>query len=122
VGHALRIRDFIRDRGNRAELRALDQPGRDFASPLDAFIQALQHEQAVTASINDIYALAVREKDYPAQVLLQWFITEQVEEEKNVSQIVEELKMVGDNASALLLLQHELGARRAAEPAPTAAS
>jgi ferritin len=122
VGHALRIFDFMHDRGNRAQLQALDQPGRDFTSPLDAFAQALQHEQAVTKSINEIYALAVREQDYPAQLLLQWFINEQVEEEKNVSQIVEELRMVGDNTSALLMLQRELGARRTAQPGPAAAS
>jgi len=122
VGHALRIFDFMHDRGSRAELQALDQPGRDFVSLLDVFTQALQHEQAVTASINEIYALAVREQDYPTQVLLQWFITEQVEEEKSVSQILEELRMVGDSSSALLMLQRELGTRRAVAPMPAAAS
>jgi ferritin len=117
VSHAMRLFDFMHDRGSRAVLQALEQPGHGFTSALDAFTQAQQHEQFVTASIHEIYALAVREQDFPAQVLLQWFITEQVEEEKNVSQIVEELKMVGDNMSALLMLQRELGARRAA-PVP----
>ncbi len=121
LGHAMRIFDFMNDRGSRAELQALDQPGRDFTSALDAFTQALQHERAVTASINEIYALAIREQDFAAQMLLQWFVTEQVEEEKNVGQIVEELKMVGDNTSALLMLQRELGSRRSAAPAPAPA-
>jgi ferritin len=111
VGHALRLFDFLHDRGSRAELLALDQPGREFASPLDAFSQALRHEQAVTTAIDALYALALREQDYPAQILLQWFVREQVEEEKNVTQVVEALKLVGDNASAMFLLQKELGAR-----------
>lgn len=122
VGHAMRIFDFLLDRGSRPELLALDQPGRDFASPLDAFSQALQHEQAVTASVNGIYALALREEDYPAQILLQWFVSEQVEEEKNATQIVEALKMIGDNPTAMFLLQKEVGARKAAAPAPAPAS
>ena len=100
------------DRGARVTLRGLDQPHSDFASPLDAFSRALQHEQDVTAKINKLYALAVAQSDYPAQVLLQWFITEQIEEEKNATRIVEELKMVGGNTNALLLLNRELGARQ----------
>jgi ferritin len=112
VGHAMRLFDFLHDRGSRARLQALAEPAHDFASPLDTFTQALRHEQAVTASIHEAYALAAREQDYPAQVLLQWFISEQVEEEKSVTRIVEELKMIGDNVSALLLLQRDLGSRR----------
>ncbi len=111
VGHALRIFDFMLDRGSRAELHALDQPGQDFTSPLDAFAQALQHEQSVTASINGIYALALQEHDYPTQLMLQWFITEQVEEEKSVTQIVESMRLIGGNVGALFALQHDLGRR-----------
>ena len=120
VGHALRIFDFIHDRGSRAELQALDQPGQDFTSALDAFSQALQHEQAVTASINEIYALALQEQDYPTQLMLQWFITEQVEEEKSVTQIVEALRTIGDNVGALFMLQSELGTRGTATSASDA--
>jgi ferritin len=116
VGHAMRFFAFLHDRGGRVILQALDQPPSDFDSPLDAFAQAREHEQQVTAQIHQLYALAVQEQDYPAQVLLQWFISEQVEEEKNASRIVEELKMIGDSSSALLLLDRELGARQA-EPA-----
>ena len=112
VAHAMKFFDFLVDRGARVTLRGLDQPHSDFASPLDAFSRALQHEQDVTAKINKLYGLAVAQSDYPAQVLLQWFITEQVEEEKNATRIVEELKMVGGNTSALLLLNRELGARQ----------
>ena len=120
VDHALKFFDFLHDRGSRAQLQAIDQPPHDFSSPLDAFTRALQNEQNVTALIHNLYALAVREQDYPAQVLLQWFVTEQVEEEKSVTRIIEELKMVGDNSSALLLLNHELGARQAPDTAMVA--
>jgi ferritin len=113
IGHALKFLTFMHDRGGKVRLQALDQPPDEFASPLDAFTQALQNEQQVTTHIHRLYALAVGEEDYAAQVLLQWFITEQVEEEKSATTIIEELKMAGDNASALLLLNRELGARQA---------
>ena len=115
VVHALKLFDFLHDRGSRALLEAIDQPPHDFRSPLDAFTRALQNEQKITGLIHDLYALAVRERDYPAQVFLQWFVAEQVEEEKSIGRIIEELKMVGDNASPLLLLNRELGARAAAD-------
>jgi ferritin len=115
--HALKFFDFVHNRGGRATLLAIDQPPSNFQSPLDVFQRALEHEQKVTAMINNLYALATQENDYPAQVLLQWFITEQVEEEKNATRIVEQLKMIGDNGSALLILDRELGARKSG-PAP----
>lgn len=111
--HALKFFDFVHDRGGRVTLYAIDQPPSDFQSPLDVFQRALAHEQKVTGLINNLYALAVKENDYPAQVLLQWFITEQVEEEKSATHIVEQLKLIGDNGSALLLLDRELAQRKA---------
>jgi ferritin len=78
--------------------------------------QTLEHERHVTRLINQLYELTVRENDYPTQVHLQWFITEQVEEEKTASDIVEQLKMVGDQGDALLLLDREL-AKRVSGPA-----
>ncbi len=112
VTHGMKIFDFMLDRGCRPTLLAIEQPPATFQSPLDAFTQALHHEQQVTAAIHRLYALAVQEKDYPAQVLLQWFITEQVEEEKTVSKIAEELKMAGDNSSTLLLLNSTVSSQR----------
>jgi ferritin len=117
VVHAMKIFDFVHDRGSRVTLHAIQQPPHEFDSPLDVFTRALEHERQVTAKINDLYALALKENDYPAQVLLQWFITEQVEEEKSAARIVEELKMAGDNPSALLLLDNSVGARRTTEAA-----
>jgi ferritin len=113
LGHALKFFDFVNDRAGRVVLGAIDQPKSDFESPLAVFQEALAHEQKVTAMINNLYALAVKENDYPAQVLLQWFINEQVEEEKNATNIVEQLKRIGNDGSALLLLDRELGARKA---------
>ena len=113
TSHAMKLFDFLLDRGASIALTALDQPHATFTSALDVFQRALQHEQAVTGQIDRLYALALDKKDYAAQVLLQWFISEQVEEEKNASRTVEQLKLVGDNATALLLLDGELGGRSA---------
>ncbi len=110
--HGLKLFDFIIDREGRVLLRGIDAPPSDFKSPLDVFQQTLAHERKVTGMINALYALAVKETDYPTQVLLQWFISEQVEEEKASSIIVEQLKMIGDDGSALLLLDRELGGRK----------
>ena len=115
VTHAMKFYDFIYERGGRVVLQAIDQPPLEFQSPLDVFEQTLEHEQKVTALINDLYALAAREKDYASQVFLQWFVTEQVEEEDSATQIVETLKMVGDKGHALLMLDRELGGRGADE-------
>ena len=110
--HAMKFYDFILERNGRVVLRGIDGPVVEFSSPLEVFEQALEHEQKVTAMINDLYALAVRENDYASQTFLQWFVTEQVEEEKNAGDVVETLKMVGDKREALFLLDRELGQRR----------
>ena len=112
--HAMKFFDFLNDRNGTVELQALDQPPGEFQSPLDVFEQALAHERKVTALIHRLYELALKENDYATQTLLQWFITEQVEEEKNASQIVEQLKMTGGDSTALLLLDRELAGRGAA--------
>ena len=119
ITHAMKFFDFVHDRGSRVVLQAIPQPPYEFAAPLDAFNQALAHERKVTARINELYALTVREQDYAAQILLQWFITEQVEEEKTTGHLVEELRMVGDNSSALLLLNNSAAARRSATSTQT---
>ena len=109
--HAMNMFDFIVDREGRVILHPIDQPTIEFHSPLDLMQQTLEHERHVTRLINRLYELTVRENDYPTQVHLQWFITEQVEEEKVASNIVEQLKMIGDQGDALLLLDRELAKR-----------
>ncbi|OGC75759.1 MAG: ferritin [candidate division Zixibacteria bacterium RBG_16_50_21] len=111
-GHAMKIYDFINDRTGKVELSSIQQPTAKFKSPLEVIQLAYEHEQSVSGMIYRLYDLAVKENDFPTQVMLQWFITEQVEEEKQALQIVEQLKMIGDNTLALLMLDKQLGERK----------
>ncbi len=111
--HALKFYDFLADRGGTVELKTIEQPPLSWASPVAAFEEVLAHEQLVTSLIYKLYETALAEKDYPAQVLLQWYINEQVEEEKNASAIVEDMKRIEGRQSALLILNHSLGKRGA---------
>ena len=115
ITHGMKLFDFVNDRGGRVILQAVDAPPTDFKSPLDVFEHALKHEQKVTGMINALYETAAGANDFAAQVALQWFITEQVEEEKTADLIVEQLKMIGSDRPALLMLDRELGARKAGE-------
>jgi len=110
--HAIKIFDHLLDRGARVKLRGISQPPVDFASPLDVFEQAYKHEQAVTKAIHDLYAKAVQEKDFASSVFLDWFVREQVEEEKTALVIVEHLKMVAEDRPGLLMLDRELSQRK----------
>ena len=112
VLHAMKLFEFINDRGGRVLLQPIDGPPTDFKSPLEVFEQALKHEQAVTKLINNLYETAEKAHDFATQVALQWFITEQVEEEKTADLIVEQLKMIGNDRPALLMLDRELGSRQ----------
>jgi len=109
--HAFKFFGFINDRGGKVILQSLNTPPADFKSPLDVFEKALAHEVKISGHINDLYALAIEEKDFASQPLLQWFIEEQVEEEKHAGDIVETLKMIGDNYTPLLMMDRELGQR-----------
>ena len=109
--HAIKLFDFINDRNGRVILGAIEQPPAEFQSPLDVFQQAFKHEQQVTELIDRLYKRAAADKDYAIQVALQWFIEEQVGEEKLTRQIVDELKMIGDGGVALFILDRELGGR-----------
>lgn len=113
--HALKIYEFIIDRGARVELKKLDAASTKYSSPLNVFESALAHEQKVTAAINELYDLVAREKDFASQALLDWFATEQVEEEKTVGQIVDDLKRIGGDGNGLFLLDKDLGTRTVAE-------
>jgi ferritin len=115
LGHAMRLFDHINRRGGRVVLRAIGEPPSEYGSPMEVFEKALSHEQHITGCINDLYKIALEENDYPAQMELQWFIDEQVEEEENVGRAVEQLRMAGDNQSALLMLDRELGQRTGEE-------
>jgi ferritin len=109
--HAMKFFHYVVERGGRIELAAIAKPPVDFQSPLALFEQTLEHEKHVTSLINDLYALAVKEKDYASQIMLQWFISEQVEEEANATQIVETLRIAGEKGNALIMMDRFLGSR-----------
>jgi ferritin len=113
VEHAMKFFDFVNERGGRVVLHAIDQPPVEFESPVKIFEETLNHERKVTGMIHHLYELALEEKDYPTQVLLHWFIDEQVEEESNATQIVDTLEMIGDKGQALVMFDRELGKRGA---------
>ena len=113
--HAMRFYNFIIDRGGTVEMRALDGAPTSYKSPLNVFETALQHEKAVTVAINELYDLVATEKDFASQAWLDWFATEQVEEEKTVGQIVDDLKRIGDDGNGLFLLDQKLAQRPAGE-------
>jgi len=114
--HALKFFDHIVDRGGRVVLGAVGAPPTGFASLLDAFEQALQVERNVSAAIDRLSAMAVTHGDFAAQAFLQWFVTEQVEEEKQADEVVQTLRAIGDDPATQFILDHELGARQP-EPA-----
>ena len=112
VEHAMRFYDFLVERGGRVELQAIDRPPLDFGSPRQIMEQSLEHERFVTSRINGLYDLAIETQDRPAQVMLQWFITEQVEEEASIDEIVQRMNMFGSDGPALFMLDRDLGARQ----------
>ncbi len=114
-GHALRIFDYVQDRGGTVALQAIPQPAHQWPALLALFEQARDHERKVTASIHRLYEIAAAEKDYGSHAFLEWFLTEQIEEEKTSTQMVDTLRMAGDHPGALLMLDREAGARTAAE-------
>jgi len=111
LGHAMKLYDFVNDRGGRVVLEAIDKPPVEYKSLQAMFEAVYEHEQKVTGLINKLYELAKVENDYPLQVHLQWFIDEQVEEEKNAVEILAKLKLVGESGNGLMMLDKVLGER-----------
>ena len=111
LGHANRFFKYVVERGGKVTLQAIPEPKCDYKSPVDAFKASLGHEQKVSASIYAIYELAAGEKDYATLSFLKWFLDEQVEEERNVGDILAKLELVGDNRSALYQIDQQAGGR-----------
>ena len=109
--HAMRLYDFISSRGGRVSLTPIAQPSCEFESLLDVFENALSQEQTVTSQINSLCELAFKEKAFSALVELEWFVREQVEEEKAARDILHKFRLIGDDPSSLLDLDRELGER-----------
>jgi ferritin len=118
--HAMKFHDFINERGGRVTLQKIDSPPTKWASPLNAFENAYKHEQKVTGLINDLVNLAVEEKDHATNIFLQWFVTEQVEEEASADEVVQKLKLVGKDSGGLFMLDGEMGQRVFTPPAASA--
>jgi len=110
-GHGQKMFDFLLDRGVKVVLQAIPQPPADFASALDVFEKTLEHEQKVTALINGIADASDKVNDRPSKVFIQYFVTEQVEEEKNATKIVEMLRKMKPESGAIWQLDHRLGKR-----------
>jgi len=110
--HAMKFFDFINERGGRVTLAKIETPGAEWKSPLAAFEASYEHECKISGMINDLVDLAVAEKDHASNAFLQWFVTEQVEEESSVQAIVDRLKLVGDHPGMQFMLDRELGQRQ----------
>ena len=111
--HGVKLFDFVLARNGAVELETIEQPTLEFDTFGDVFERALEQEERVTAQINDLYELAFRSKAFAEMTELQWFLTEQVEEEKTAREIVARFRLVGDDAGSLLDLDRELGQRAA---------
>jgi ferritin len=111
LGHAQKIFKYVIERNGVVTLKAIAEPKTEYRSALEVFRTSLAHEQKVSASICGIYELASAEKDYATVSFLKWFLDEQVEEEKNVTDIVTTLEMIGDNRNGLFQLDHHAGKR-----------
>ena len=110
--HAMKLYNFLLERGGKVELKAIAAPKVDWASTMEAVEEVLEHEQFVTKSIHELYEVALAEKDYATQVLLHWFIEEQVEEEANASAILDSMKRIEAHDTAVLMLDHRLSKRK----------
>jgi ferritin len=111
VMHAMKIYDFVNERGGRVILGAIEKPPAVWKSPLAAFEATYKHERKVTGLINKLVDLAIREKDHAANTFLQWFVKEQVEEENSVDTVLQELKRAKGAAGAMFMIDRELGQR-----------
>ena len=109
--HAMKFVEHLIDRGGKVVLQDLKQLKTEWSSPLEVFQDAFEHEKFISSKINDLTTIAREEKDYGSEPLLAWFTDEQIEEEASAGKITDELAMVGEDKSALLMLDRELGAR-----------
>ena len=109
----MKIFDYIHQANANVNLLKIDEPKSEWKTALDVFKDTYKHEQLVTASIYSLVDLAITEKDHATNNFLQWFVSEQVEEESTALTILEKVKLVGDNKSGLFLLDRELGQRAA---------
>lgn len=111
--HGLKLFDYMTERGGRVELQAIAEPQKEWTSVLAVFEATLAHEQHISSCIATLADLAIKEKDHATNNVMQWFVTEQVEEEANVDKILNQMKLMGDKGPGLFMLDRELGGRAA---------
>jgi len=116
--HVTKMYDYILGQEGRVHLKTIDEPPQDFGTPLDVFEETLKHEKEITGLIHRLMDLAIEERDYATQAFLQWYVTEQVEEEANVNNILAPLRMVGSDKSGLMMIDQQLAGRTAPQPLP----
>lgn len=120
--HFMKFYNYLNSQGSCVSLSAMSAPPSQYKSLPDMFEQTLKHEQFITRCINDLTDLALKEKDHASYIFLQWFVTEQIEEEENDRDILGKLKLIGDNGHGLLMLDNELAARVFVPPPASAAA
>jgi len=111
TAHAMKLVTFVLDRGGQLELKALPSPPKDFGSIIQVFEKILEHEKSISTSINALFELSRQQKDYASEITLQWYVTEQVEEEANVGRILEQLRAVGEKGGGIWYLDSKMGKR-----------
>ena len=111
LSHAMKFYDYVNERGGRVALQAVEAPPSEWDSPLAVFEHVYQHEQKVTGLINKLVDLAIEARDHATNNFLQWFVSEQVEEEDSADEVVQRLKLVGDDPSGLFMIDRELAQR-----------
>lgn len=114
LAHAMKFFSFIHERDGQAVLTGIEGPKTEWSSALDAFEDTYKHECKITGLINDLVESSLAEKDYAANAFLQWFVTEQVEEEASAKEVRDKLRFVGDDNVVLFMLDQELGQRTVA--------
>ncbi len=122
TAHGMHLYEFILDRGAAPEFHPIDKPETEWDSPLAVFEHVARHEAHVTDLINGLATLAMKENDHSMYMAVQWYVNEQVEEEANADQIVQKLKLIGDNGGLLLTLDAEMAARVFVDPFAGAAA
>ena len=115
--HAMKMYDYVNGRGGRVTLKSIAAPPAEWESPLAVFEAVYKHEQKVTGLINNLVNLAIEQKDHAANMFLQWFVNEQVEEEKSADEIVQKIKLMADAPGAMYMLDNEMGQRVFTPPA-----
>jgi len=111
IFHAMKFFNYIAERGGRVELKAIEKPQKEWASVTEMFQAAYDHECHISECINKLVDLAIKERDYATQNMLQWFVEEQVEEEASADEILQKLKLVGESQGGMFMMDRELGAR-----------